>query len=791
MLMEPSLYGYSLDDFREEAKELLARAEVVLSEVRQSPHDIEKINALFRIIHSLKGSAAYTGLADVNAFAHLYEAFLGDLRNSKYKDNPDVTGILIRARDYLYDLIFQPQNAGVLKIDEAVEPMQQLAGILNIKRVTGNKGHVEAPLGAGAANSSQEPQVTSLTTQDPSRMGQNDVIRVTVTNNLKGLYSCLKESSAAKESILRFLVKLEDSVLWAFGDESPEMMNPFAEMKRVVSGDIGPNELIALRKGFNSLAIAIKRELAVLDGNIEVRDQGEVREDHKKKISADEIRGASKDEIVMLSLGRHIDSLYELIGGESPDVPQIKRVLSRLSDLNKWAFNEDESVGALLRGMEDILRRPYDHLVAQDIRVKASAVATLFTGKTEKQGPGTGDRSSEVVARHPLPLQELPREIPFNETKVRGGVTSAPPSSGPTLKVRSDEVEALITTIGGLTGIDPKEYERLQAQALQLRMVQVGELFSRFRKVVRDLSGELGREMDIEISGESVKLDKAIADRLNEPIMHMIRNAAGHGLESPEERRLAGKGPAGLIRLSAVQEGGQIIIEVADNGRGISLEKVRKRGIEMGLIKKGDEDRISEKAVLDLIFMPGFSTMKEADMVSGRGVGMDVVREVVASLQGSVMVDTKEGIGTTFRLQLPLTLAIIKGMVLEQGANRIALPSAFVDRVITMTEEEMKSATVMDNDRPCLDLVGEGEIIPVMDMARVFGLEDRSRARCVVLVKGGIGQKVALVVDSAVGRQPLMVKPLDRFAENRFFSSAAFADNRLVLILNTPSLMSA
>lgn len=779
MLMEPSLYGYSLDDFREEAKELLARAEVILSEARQSPHDIEKINALFRIIHSLKGSAAYTGLADVNAFAHLYEAFLGDLRNSKYKDNPDVTGILIRARDYLYDLIFQPQNAGVLKIDEAVEPMQQLAGILNIKRVTGNKGHVEVPLGAGAANSSQEPQVTSLTTQDPSRMGQNDVIRVTVTNNLKGLYSCLKESSAAKESILRFLVKLEDSVLWAFGDESPEMMNPFAEMKRIASGDIGPNELIALRKGFNSLAIAIKRELAVLDGNIEVRDQGEVREDDKKKISADEIRGASKDEIVMFSLRRHIDSLYELIGGESPDVPQIKRVLSRLSDLNKWAFNEDESVGALLRGMEDILRRPYDHLVAQDIRVKASAVASLFTGKTEKQGPGIGDRSAEVGARHPLPLQELPR------------VTPAPPLSGSTLRVRSDEVEALITTIGGLTGIDPKEYERLQAQALQLRMVQVGELFSRFRKVVRDLSGELGREMDIEISGESVKLDKAIADRLNEPIMHMVRNAAGHGLESPEERRLAGKGPAGLIRLSAVQEGGQIIIEVADNGRGISLEKVRKRGIEMGLIKKGEEDRTSEKAVLDLIFMPGFSTMKEADMVSGRGVGMDVVREVVSSLQGSVMVDTKEGIGTTFRLQLPLTLAIIKGMVLEQGANRIALPSAFVDRVITMTEEEMKAITVMDNDRPCLDLAGEGEILPVVDMARIFGLEDRNRARCVVLVKGGIGQKAALVVDSAVGRQPLMVKPLDRFAENRFFSSAAFADNRLVLILNTPSLMSA
>ncbi|MEK7851335.1 MAG: chemotaxis protein CheW, partial [Deltaproteobacteria bacterium] len=175
----------------------------------------------------------------------------------------------------------------------------------------------------------------------------------------------------------------------------------------------------------------------------------------------------------------------------------------------------------------------------------------------------------------------------------------------------------------------------------------------------------------------------------------------------------------------------------------------------------------------------------------GRGVGMDVVKEVVTSLQGSVAIDTKEGTGTTFRLQLPLTLAIIKGMVLEQGGNRIALPANFVDRVIPMTEEELKAGSIMDNNRLCLDIPGEGEVLPLVDLSQVFGLRNRSETRCVIVVRAGMGQKAALLADSAIGRQPLMVKPLDRFAENRYFSSASFADNELILVLNTPSLMAA
>ncbi len=374
--------------------------------------------------------------------------------------------------------------------------------------------------------------------------------------------------------------------------------------------------------------------------------------------------------------------------------------------------------------------------------------------------------------------------------KAQGPEGRTPQAGSAVLKVRSEDLESLIGTVGGLRGLEGDDFEKLQAATLQLRMVPVGELFSRFKKVVRDLSEELDKEIRLEISGESVKLDKAIADRLSEPLMHMVRNAASHGLESAAERSAAGKGQA-VIRLNAQQEGGQIILEVADNGRGISLEKVKQKGMAQGLISDDELETLTEKKILDLIFAPGFSTKEGADRISGRGVGMDVVKDSITALQGSISIETREGFGTTFRLQLPLTLAIIRGMVLEQSGSKIAIPAAAVDRIMNMTEKELEEGSFIDKNRVSLYLPDEGEVIPLINFSELFGFDVKEDKRCVVLVKVGGGHKVALVVDAALGRQPLTVKPLDRFSETKFFSSATIVDEEVILILNIPSLMAA
>lgn len=861
--MEPSLYGYSLDDFKDEAKELLTRAEGILSEITESPHDSDKVNALFRVIHSLKGSAAYAGLRDVDSFAHLYESLLGELRNSKGEVKGDVLTILVRARDYLEDLVFHPEDTEKLISDGGDGgPMQQLSMLLNARRekktadtaplaaVTGIAAPPvpDSPMASGfkienvrglggirplsppLGNVELEPipeearpltHKITLSTEDPVKMNQKDVIRVSIKNSLKSLFSAIKDPSPDKGNILKGLKKLEETALWAFGDDASDVMKSLEKMRTIVSGP-GSDEGVQLKKEFNSLSMALKGHLFALDGPMqekqaevkeEVKAEAEVKE--KKRISPEEVRGASKDDIVKITLFNALETLAEFLNEGAADPFQIKRVIKRLRDLNTWAFNDDKEVGIRIKFLEDLVRRPYDEVLAQEMRDSCASLKALFADllgeKEEQQGVGgrvqgvgeleeekqerKGERGKGGKGEVDSPIRRFADSptLPVAEHKEARGQRSkpAPALQASTLRVKSEDLESLISTIGELAGLDPKDFEKLQAQVLQLRMVPVGELFSRFRKVVRDISEELGKEIDIEISGESVKLDKVIADRLNEPIMHMVRNAAGHGLEAPDERRSSGKSGKGLIRLNAYQEGGQIIIEVSDNGRGISLKAVRERAIEMGLIKSGSENVMPEKAMLDLIFTPGFSTSKEADRVSGRGVGMDVVKDVITSLQGTVSIETKEGKGTTFRLQLPLTLAVIKAMVLEQSGTKIALPSAFVDRVITMTVEEIEAESIMDNNRLSLDLAGEGDVLPLVDLAKLFAVENKNKTRCVVLVKAGMGQKAALVVDATFGRQPIMVKPLDRFAENRYFSSAAFVDNELILVLNTPSLMAA
>jgi two-component system chemotaxis sensor kinase CheA len=269
----------------------------------------------------------------------------------------------------------------------------------------------------------------------------------------------------------------------------------------------------------------------------------------------------------------------------------------------------------------------------------------------------------------------------------------------------------------------------------------------------------------------------------------MVRNAAAHGLEESKERTMAGKG-TGLIKLNAYHEGGQMIIEVSDDGKGISVDKIRKEGIARGLIKGSGED-LSNNNILDLIFEPGFSTRESADSISGRGVGMDVVREMVSSVQGAVTLETKEGKGTTFRLILPLTLAIVNALIVDDAGSKIAISAASVDRILSMSQSEIRANSFIEKDKLSLDLKEEGDVLPIVNLSAQFGGGDKEGRRCVVLVRSGPGQRVALVVDSAIGRRSLTVKPMDRFASNRFFSSASLVDGELILVLNVPSLIAA
>ena len=890
--MDSSIFGYSFEDFKEEAKELLLRAEGILSELEAEPSDLDRINALFRTIHSLKGSAAYVGLPEVNDFSHLYESTLGELRGKRRQCDLEVVSVLTRSRDYLEDLIFHADDTDVVALDDSIEdPFERLRNAFGARKGAAaspasptskveaqqespNSNEESAPPAPinESASSGAEPDISpgqspdqspdksgelqvmeegmgeevNVSTDDHSEMDETDVIKITVKKSIESLYDVLGEVKLDKDEATRVLDKLEETVQWAFGDEAIAVMIPIEEMKGLLAEDfVGIEEVAKLKQGYNMLVPALKKELRALDGVMEEAGeeagsvplstidpdgaQAEMMEDTEE---AEEMRGASRDEIVWITLETALKTLDGELSIEVPDGPEIRKLINKLRDLNQWVFDEDDEVTATLNSMEDLLVTLHDGNSLGEIKNRARSVGALLKELAEEKMPAYGAGAGEGVSSKAEPdsepeAQDVPRaeaaggigtevhedkgsdeaaapsarEAAVTQTE-RGESREGPrrgrkgprrswaPVGGSTLRVRTEDVESLINTVGDLSALDPKDFERLHAATLELRMVHVGELFSRFRKVVRDLSEDLDKEIDIEITGESVKLDKAIADKLGEPLMHMIRNAASHGIESPAERRAAGKGRA-LLRLNAYQEGGQVIIQLSDNGGGIDVARVRKRADELGLTKGIEESALTDKRVIDFIFAPGFSTKDSADSVSGRGVGMDVVKEVVGSLQGTVSIDTVPGEGTTFMLQLPLTLAVIRGMVLEQAGNKIAVPAGSVDRIMSMTEQELTAGTFMDKNRLSLYMPDEGEIIPLVNFCTLFGLEKKSDKRCVVLVKVGGGHKVALIVDAAIGRQPLVVKPLDRYSETRYFSSASIVEGEVVLILNVPSLHAA
>jgi len=801
--MDSALFGYSLEDFQEEAKDLLARAEAALSGLKASPENMENINALFRAIHSLKGSAAYAGLKDVNSFAHLYESFLGELRNNKHDADEGTLKILIRSKDYLEDLVFAPESTDIYSIEElkgsSLEKLQTILAPGASPAPSPEKPAVaempkeETPPIVIRKEIPREEKKVTISSSDPTKMDQADVIKITIINGMKAYAASLKKSPIDIPTTMKVINKLHETITWAFGDEVDAVIKTFDEAREILSGEPDQNNIIELQKGFNRAKDILKNELASLDAskekNVEVaetadKNKGEAAEggpemEAEGKLSADDIRGVSEDDIVKITLTKTLENLSALLEKEAPDYNDLRRIIDRLKNLNRWAFNEDETVSSSLTSLRDLLLRPYDEKAASDMKVRTSALKSLFNtliGEREEERPAAEVRAPSAPAS-------------AKRFKMGRSIQGKPAATaGPTLRVRSEDLESLMETVGDLSGMEPAEMEKLQAQTLQLRMIPVGELFSRFKKVVRDLSEELDKDIYLEISGESVKLDKIIADKLQEPLLHMVRNAASHGLENREEMDRTGK-ERGTISLSAYQEGGQVVIEVSDNGRGISLEAVRKRGETLGLLK-GDED-LDERGLLDLIFAPGFSTQEEADSVSGRGVGMDVVRDVIASLQGTITIDTEKGQGTTFRLVLPLTLAIIRALLLQESGSRIAIPAASVDRIIPMTDNDIRKNSFMDKNRLSLDLKDEGEVIPLVSLAAVFNRTSSGNKRCVVLVKAGKTHRIALVVDSALERRPLTVKPLDRFAGNRYFSSASIVDEDIVLILNVPSLMAA
>jgi len=341
--------------------------------------------------------------------------------------------------------------------------------------------------------------------------------------------------------------------------------------------------------------------------------------------------------------------------------------------------------------------------------------------------------------------------------------------------------DLLARALGQLRGITAD----LQRTAMAMRMVPVRGMFQKMARVVRDTAMSLGKEIQLVVEGEDTEIDRTLIEELGDPLVHMIRNAADHGIETPAQRAAAGKPPLGTVRLRAYHRGGHVVLEVADDGRGLDAARIRAKAVERGLVSA--DAVLDTRETLDLIFKPGFSTAEQVTDLSGRGVGMDVVRRNLERVRGKIEIDSTPGGGTTFTISMPLTLAIIEGLLVSVADQRFVIPT------LSVRESFRPSAGHVSTVHGQGELVDvRGRRIPLLRLGRHLGIGGRENPSeaIVVVLEAGPGLR-CLLVDALLGKQEVVIKSLgETFAGRSEFAGAAIlGDGRVGLILDPTALV--
>lgn len=375
------------------------------------------------------------------------------------------------------------------------------------------------------------------------------------------------------------------------------------------------------------------------------------------------------------------------------------------------------------------------------------------------------------------------------------------------IRVASDKLDSLVNLVGEMVTVqarlsqlssfrnDPdllsvaEEVERLTSelrdQTMSIRMLPIGTTFSKFNRLVRDLSKELGKEIELTTEGAETELDKTVIEKLNDPMVHLIRNCIDHGIETPDIRSSIGKPAQGTVHLSAKHSGAYVLIEIMDDGAGLDANAIRAKAVEKGMV--APDAGLTEKEIYSLVLAPGFSTAKTVTNVSGRGVGMDVVKRAIDNLRGSIDISSRKGIGTTITLKLPLTLAIIEGLLVEIGREYFVLPLSSVEECVELTHQDIANA----HGRHLANV--RGKIVPYIRLRKQFMINAKQPDIEQIVIVSVEGQRVGFVVDNVIGEHQTVIKSLGKVYKNMDGISGAtiLGDGTVALILDIPKLFQA
>jgi two-component system chemotaxis sensor kinase CheA len=405
----------------------------------------------------------------------------------------------------------------------------------------------------------------------------------------------------------------------------------------------------------------------------------------------------------------------------------------------------------------------------EDVEAGTPATATPQAVKAAPAEKRAGHKGSSTVRVDSERLDQLMHymgELVLHRTQVEA------------LAARAD-VPGLSQAMQNLT----RTSHALQSMVMQVRMIPVEAVFMRFPRLVRDLSQKLGKHVDLQLVGKDTELDRTVVDALGDPLVHLVRNSLDHGLEGPEERKAAGKPETGTLEISARHAGGNVVIEVKDDGRGIDPHKVATIAAKKGLITPEQVDSIDVKAAIELLFSAGFSTAQTTSDISGRGVGMDAVRTTIRDLGGEVVMTSEKGVGTCAQIRLPLTLAIMAALIVEADHRPFAIPLDRIERTVRLSDQAVRSVA-----GPRMLVLSDG-VLPIVDASERFGGPQTPEADYAVVVRGG-NERLAVVVTKLIGQHELVTRPLPpEVGDGSALTGAAvLADGQIALIVDCDAI---
>ncbi|HEY5514064.1 MAG TPA: chemotaxis protein CheA [Geomonas sp.] len=510
------------------------------------------------------------------------------------------------------------------------------------------------------------------------------------------------------------------------------------------------------------------------------------------------------------------DVLNRLRKAELTLTSEIMDVILEAVDLVKTLVSDIKSGDIVERELECTIAKliPYLSESATEATVLAPVFALRQEDSTAPQPAPPAPQPKEPPVAGLQPKGPQPKEAAPQKAAAAKGEELADNS---TVRVDVKRLDDLMNQVGELvlernrmiqlhsdyqSGLDPAGFSddfgklskrlnfvtsELQMQVLKMRMLPVEKVFKKFPRIVRNLARDLGKEVDLQIIGEETELDRSVVDEIGDPLIHLIRNALDHGLETPDERLAAGKTRCGTVVLAAAHEGNQIVISIKDNGRGIDPERVSRKALEKGLITEEQLASMGTREILDLLFLPGFSTKDQATDLSGRGVGMDVVRTNIRKLNGIIEIKNEVGKGSEFILKLPLTLAIIQSLLVEVEREVYSIPLASVIETMRVNQDEFH----MVGGQEVLKL--RDSVLPLLRLQRVFSCEESGadRKTCYVVIVGVAEKRVGLVVTRLLGQQEVAIKSLGKFLANLpgIGGSTIMGDGRVALIVDPMGLV--